>query len=317
MKIPAKKLVISTVVAASIAIFPQIGAQHLSAKAASINTNQVLHYGESSSSVKALQDRLKDLSYYKDTVDGIYGQNTRLAVRSFQSDHKLTVDGIAGPKTLNALFSNSNVSVKSTTTNTVITQTLKNGDRGQAVKDLQNLLNHLGYSVGTVDGIFGSKTTNAVKAFQRAQGLQADGIVGPNTRSALANPKVTSTTPKTSGSQVDAIIADAKALIGVPYAWAGTTPSGFDCSGFTQYVFEENGISLPRSAAAQWSAGKSVSSPAKGDLVFFETYTSGPSHVGIYLGNGQFINASSSQGVVISDMNNSYWKPRYLGAKSY
>lgn len=115
--------------------------------------------------------------------------------------------------------------------------------------------------------------------------------------------------------QVDALISEAKKYLGVPYVWAGTTPSGFDCSGFLDYVYNTQNIALPRTVESIWSATKPAATPQKGDLVFFETYTNGPSHAGIYLGNNQFIHASSSQGVTISDMNNVYWKPRYLGVK--
>lgn len=112
------------------------------------------------------------------------------------------------------------------------------------------------------------------------------------------------------------IEATAKSYLGTPYVWAGTTPSGFDCSGYTQYVFKQHGINLPRTAAEQFNVGTSVSKGnlQKGDLVFFETYKKGPSHVGIYLGNGQFINSNNS-GVSISSINSSYWSSRYLGAK--
>lgn len=115
---------------------------------------------------------------------------------------------------------------------------------------------------------------------------------------------------------VNQLIAEAKKYMGVPYVWGGTTPAGFDCSGFLHYVFLKEGKTIPRTVEAIWAAGKKVQAPNVGDLVFFETYKAGPSHAGIYLGNGQFIHASSSQGVTISDMKNSYWNPRYLGAKS-
>lgn len=111
------------------------------------------------------------------------------------------------------------------------------------------------------------------------------------------------------------IIAEGKKHIGTPYVWGGTSPSGFDCSGFLHYVFAQNGISIPRTVSSIWSAGTSVDSPSVGDIVFFETYKSGPSHAGIYLGNGQFLHAGTSSGVTISDMNNSYWSSKYLGAK--
>lgn len=119
-----------------------------------------------------------------------------------------------------------------------------------------------------------------------------------------------------STSQVNRLIAESKKYLGVPYVWAGSTPSGFDCSGFLNYVYNKAEIAIPRTVASIWDATKAVSSPRVGDLVFFETYKTGPSHAGIYLGDGQFIHAGSSRGVEISDMNNSYWKARYLGAKT-
>jgi peptidoglycan endopeptidase LytE len=119
-----------------------------------------------------------------------------------------------------------------------------------------------------------------------------------------------------SSSKVSALIAEAKKYIGVPYVWAGSTPSGFDCSGYLNYVYAKSGISIPRTVATIWNATKPVSALRSGDLVFFETYKTGPSHAGIYLGNNKFIHAGSSRGVEISDMTNSYWQPRYLGAKT-
>ncbi|MBT2637967.1 MULTISPECIES: peptidoglycan endopeptidase [unclassified Bacillus (in: firmicutes)] len=119
-----------------------------------------------------------------------------------------------------------------------------------------------------------------------------------------------------STSKVNALVTEAKKYISVPYVWAGSTPAGFDCSGYLNYVYSKAGISIPRTVSSIWDATKSVSSPRVGDLVFFETYKPGPSHAGIYLGNGKFIHSGSSRGVEISDMSNSYWKPRYLGAKT-
>jgi cell wall-associated NlpC family hydrolase len=104
-------------------------------------------------------------------------------------------------------------------------------------------------------------------------------------------------------------------FLGVPYVFGGTTASGFDCSGFVQHVFALLGVNLPRTADAQYDAGRpAVGGPRPGDLVFFDTY-GGVSHVGIYLGNGEFVHASSSRGVMVSHLSESYWAARYVGAK--
>jgi cell wall-associated NlpC family hydrolase len=104
-------------------------------------------------------------------------------------------------------------------------------------------------------------------------------------------------------------------FIGTPYVFGGTSPSGFDCSGYTQHVFAMLGISLPRTADAQYYAGRPTRGGIEvGDLVFFQTYLPGPSHVGIYIGGGRFI-SSSGHGVRISALSDSYWAARYIGAK--
>ncbi len=104
-------------------------------------------------------------------------------------------------------------------------------------------------------------------------------------------------------------------FLGTPYVFGGTTASGFDCSGYVQHVFAMLGISLPRTADAQYDVGhRIVGAMRPGDLVFFQTYEPGVSHVGIYLGNGKFVHASS-HGVMVSSLSQSYWRTRYVGAK--
>lgn len=128
---------------------------------------------------------------------------------------------------------------------------------------------------------------------------------------------ITSSTSSTSTSKATAIINTAKQYMGVKYVWGGTTPSGFDCSGYTQYVFAKHGISLPRVSRDQYNVGTSVSyaNLKAGDLVFFSLDGDKViDHVGIFIGNGQFINASSSKGVTIYTMG-SYWQSKYIGAK--
>ena len=113
------------------------------------------------------------------------------------------------------------------------------------------------------------------------------------------------------------ILNFAAQFLGTKYVWGGTSPSpGFDCSGYVQYVFRNSGISLSRTSEQQFTNGVSVkrSELKPGDLVFFATYSSGASHVGIYVGNNMMIN-SSSGGVSYDDMTSSYWAKRYLGAR--
>lgn len=121
---------------------------------------------------------------------------------------------------------------------------------------------------------------------------------------------------KVSRSDDSDVVNHALSLQGVRYVFGGSSRSGFDCSGFTQYVYRGSGISLPRTASEQFRVGSSVSRSQlrSGDLVFFSTYAPGASHVGIYIGGGRFVDASNS-GVGISNLNSGYYASRYLGAR--
>ena len=105
--------------------------------------------------------------------------------------------------------------------------------------------------------------------------------------------------------------------IGVPYVWGGTSYGGVDCSGLVYAVFEHNGIDLPRTADSQFETGQPVTvrDLQPGDLVFFQTYAPGASHVGIYIGGGRFVHASASDGVRIDDLSMDYYAARYIGAR--
>ncbi|WP_071393448.1 C40 family peptidase [Bacillus tuaregi] len=120
------------------------------------------------------------------------------------------------------------------------------------------------------------------------------------------------------GTQQEDVIQIAKNYIGVPYVFGGTTPSGFDCSGYIRFVFENVGINLPRISADQYNAGTKISKAElqPGDLVFFQkTYNkAGITHSGIYIGNNEFISATSSKGIKIDSLSSSYWGPKYYGA---
>jgi cell wall-associated NlpC family hydrolase len=116
-----------------------------------------------------------------------------------------------------------------------------------------------------------------------------------------------------------AITSTALALRGTPYRNGGMDPkTGFDCSGFTQYVFQAHGVALPREVRDQFQAGKKVKPEdlKVGDLIFFTTTAPGPTHVAIAIGGDQFIHAPSSTGVVrIERLNSAYWSTRFLTAR--
>ena len=221
--------------------------------------------------------------------------------------------------------------------------TLKRNSHGHDVLLLQEKLKELGYTVKALDGIFGAETERAVAEFQKENKLSITGIVNNSTWRTLKKAKprkwgidiekpkeedssaligkakyVPNNQPILDSSKVSSVITTAKKYIGTPYAFGGTTPKAFDCSGYLQYVFAKNGISIPRTADEQYKLGlrtKSSKQLVPGDLVFFTTYEAGASHCGIYLGNGRFIHASASKGVRIDELSNSYWSPRYYGGK--
>ena len=113
----------------------------------------------------------------------------------------------------------------------------------------------------------------------------------------------------------DQVVAEAEKYIGVPYVWDGESPNGFDCSGFTTYVYRQFGIEIPSYTVSQVKYGTSVSfsNLQKGDLVFFDNTYAGPNptHVGIYAGNGEMIHASDTEGITRANINTSYWKEHF------
>lgn len=201
-----------------------------------------LQYGDSGDRVTELQTALKKLGYYTGTVDGRFGAGTQRAVIAFQKAQGLTADGLAGTRTqekLYALASGSSSSTSSSSSSSAtasgFTRTLRRGYTGSDVKSVQTRLKELGYYTGSVDGEYGSGSIAAVKAFQRASGLTADGLCGKATWNALMSSSAvssgsssssSSSTGTSSGSYVklqsgdtgDAVKALQKALNNLGYA---------------------------------------------------------------------------------------------------
>ena len=148
--------------------------------AAAAAAQPTVYSGSRGESVKTLQEKLNAKGFNAGSVDGIFGKNTQAAVMAFQKANGLAADGIVGKLTWAKLY-DTTAALPSASTATGTQPVVYRGSRGDAVRKLQELLNKKGFDCGAVDGIFGSKTYAAVVAFQKANGLSADGIVGPLT----------------------------------------------------------------------------------------------------------------------------------------
>ena len=175
-------------------------ARYASSPVATANPDatRTLTLGMTGNDVYALQERLIELRYLSGVADGVFGAETQAALIAFQKNNGLTADGNAGSSTLKKLAGSCKAATRTTPTPVPSgTVTLREGDEGENVYILQAYLFELGYYTGRIDGRFSAETTEAVKAFQRANGLTADGIAGKGTQSKL-----------TSGSAIPAGSAD-------------------------------------------------------------------------------------------------------------
>lgn len=265
--------------------------------------------------VKLLQKRLAELGYYGKTINGKYDTATKDAVAKFQKYNKLTSDGVASEQTRKAMNATSAVKVSDVEG----PKSIKKGSTGDQVKSAQARLKELGFFTGSVNGKYQSDTESAVKAFQEANGLKKTGALsGSDQLLLLSNKAVSKSTylEDQRKKRAERVIAAAMGQLGKPYVWGTSGPNSFDCTGLTCYAYGLEGIKLKRSAYEQgYKNGKRIEKlkdVRRGDIVVFNTVDNGPdnlsSHVGIYLGDGQFIHASSAGGkVIISTLSSGYY----------
>ncbi|AXF56446.1 NlpC/P60 family protein [Salicibibacter kimchii] len=253
------------------------------------NSNSMSN-GDVSESVSDLQSKLQDLGYYEGNVDSIFGPLTESAVKTYQEDHGISSPagnffGVAGPATLSSL-------------------------EGQQVddSDSNNNSENSNSSSESSDNSTSNDNSSSGSDSSSDSNSGSEGVVGGAS---------TDDTPDSNGD-VDALIDTAMAQMGTPYSYGANGPSAFDCSGFINYVFEQNGQGFDHRAdtSSLYNMSTPVSNPSKGDLVFFDT-SGGVSHAGIYIGNGEFIHASASNGVTIDRLDDPYyWADKYIGAGS-
>lgn len=194
-------------------------------------------------------------------------------------------------------------------------QTVNIQQNNWRLKVAQQKLQVLGLIDERPNGYMTDKTSKALKNFQKQYKLKEHGQLDDVTyRKLVWEAFKWEGIPKLQGREV---VNKASKYKGVPYIFGGTTPKGFDCSGYVQYVFKECKAEFPRLADEQALEGIFVTQKQlqPGDLVFFTTYAKGSSYVGIYAGAGKFWSASSSRGVVLSSLKDTYWKERYYGAQ--
>ena len=256
-------------------------------------------YGDTGSEIVAIQKKLIAAGY-KARETGEYDANTKWAVRLYQKDQGLPVDGILGDTTYKKLMGKPMPSATKTVSK---------------VKEISKKDAELMAKIQAKKESSTKAITTSVKQQKKptTQGKPATVQVKHKVTNHTAQPL---RTVPVSGN-VKEILTYANTFTGVPYKFGGTTPAGFDCSGYIRHVFQKVGVQLPRQADEQYTVGKKVEKQnlQPGDLVFFETYEPGVSHSGIYIGDGQFISATSSSGVAVADIDDSYWGPRYVGAK--
>lgn len=276
-----------------------------------------LQKGDENERVQKLQERLIDLGYLDvDETTQLFGPATKYAVELFQRQHGLDQDGIAGPETLLKIYADD-----------AKKYTLLEGTRGEDVDSLQRQLVDLGYMSKTT-GYYGDETVKAVKDFQERNKLSADGKTGEKTLDLIYSPDAKPSASKIQEAKRSANVKEmlkvAAEQVGKPYILGNEGPKSFDCSGLVYYCLKQAGSSRGRYNAAgyskvsDWEKIKSMGDLQKGDLLFFwhSSAKTRIGHVGIYIGGGMMIDASTSNGEVVKrSCTTSTWKKLFVFAR--
>lgn len=287
-----------------------------------------LEYKMENEDIEVLQKELEEFGYL--SLDGkyttYYGEVTLEGVKALQEDKGLEANGVYEENTHSALLKLKEEKYEKY--KLVYNEDLSLESENDDVNALQRALKELGFlDIDDCTNYFGSITDNALISFQRAVGITPDGIAGIRTvqmiNKALAGEDVfleDANRGGERGSLGQNIIDTGKKYLGTPYVYAASSPRGFDCSGFTQFVYKQHGINISRSSRTQANDGKLISRAdlQRGDLIIFSgtTRSGGISHVGIYVGDGQFIHASSfGSGVKFDNLNSNYYSPRFHSAR--
>lgn len=274
-----------------------------------------LKQGDENERVQKLQKRLVELNYLDlDESTQYYGPATEYGVELFQRQQGLAQDGIAGPATLDLIYSDG-----------AKKYTLLKGTSGSDVDSLQKQLIDLGY-LENATGYYGTETVAAITAFQERNNLAADGKTGEQTLALIYSPDAKESATKVQAevrsANISTFLDVAQAQLGDPYIFGNTGPNSFDCSGLVYYCLKQAGSSLGRYNAAgysqmsDWQKITSMDNLQKGDVLFFSTNGEKVGHTGIYIGNGEMIDASSSNGKVVKrSCVSSFWKANFVVAR--
>ena len=288
--------------------------------------------GAEGEDVLALQKRLMELGYLAiDEPTSYFGNATKAAVKLFQRQHDLQQDGICGEETINMIYAED-----------AKPYVMLEGAEGDDIESFQEQLVELGYlDDDQVTGYYGTDTVSAVKKFQHRNYLGEDGKAGEKTLEAvnsadarvsytkeqeiIAEKKKQAALARASSAEgrIDKLISIAKKQLGDTYILGKSGPDSFDCSGLVYYCLRQVNVYTRRLNAAglskttSWTKVSDIDDVQRGDLLFFKSDDSSTvGHVGIYIGGGEMIDASSANGKVVRrSAKSSYWRRNFVVAR--